>query len=133
MGAPTRYGRYSFPPENRSHHQPSRKKDPPRDKSLDMPSPYWNYDAKEFENAYQEKVRIARARGRVKPSKEDLTSRLSSIITIAGFVGGIFFLSNNITGNVVGNMTNSTSNFLGAGLLIIGLVAGFFWVKQKKS
>ncbi|MEK6891139.1 MAG: hypothetical protein AABX03_03290 [Nanoarchaeota archaeon] len=64
-------------------------------------------------------------------SKKDLTSRLSSIITIAGFVGGIFFLSSNITGNVIGNITNSTSNFLGAGLLIVSLVAGFFWLKRR--
>lgn len=53
--------------------------------------------------------------------------------SIVGVLGGIFFLSANITGNAIANMTNSTSNFLGAGLLIIGLVSGFFWIKGKKS
>ena len=31
---------------------------------------------------------------------------------IIGFIGSIFFLSNNITGNVIGNLTNSTSDII---------------------
>jgi len=30
-------------------------------------------------------------------------------------------------------MTTKTTSFLGAGLLIVGLVAGFFWVKSRKK
>jgi len=43
------------------------------------------------------------------------------------------FLSSNITGNAIAGMTIKTTSFLGAGLLIIGLVAGFFWLKSKKK
>ena len=62
---------------------------------------------------------------------QNLTARLSSIIAIAGIFGGLFFFSNTLTGNVIANVTNSTSNFLGVGLLVIGLVSGFVWVKKK--
>jgi len=69
---------------------------------------------------------------RIFPKRQDLTSLLSSVIAVAGIISGIFFLSSNLTGNVIGNLTNSTSNFIGVGLLILGLVAGFFWIKRKK-
>ena len=51
---------------------------------------------------------------------------------ILGFLGAIFFFSTNITGNVIGNMTNSTSNAIGAIFLVIGLVGAFFWMKKRK-
>jgi hypothetical protein len=66
-------------------------------------------------------------------STPDITSRLSSFIAIAGVLGGIFFLSTNITGNAIADMTTKTTSFLGAGLLIVGLVAGFFWLKGRKK
>lgn len=52
---------------------------------------------------------------------------------ILGVAGGIFFLSSNITGNAIADLTTKTTSFLGAGLLIVGLVAGFFWLKNKKN
>ena len=53
-------------------------------------------------------------------------------VAIVGILGGIFFLSSNITGNVIGNMTNSTSNFLGSVLLVIGIIGGFFWLRSRR-
>jgi len=67
----------------------------------------------------------------LRKKKSDLTSRLSSVIAIAGVLGGLFFLSTNITGNAIANVSQSSGNILGAVLLVIGLVAGFFWVKKK--
>ena len=58
---------------------------------------------------------------------------INFLIAIAGVLGGIFFLSTNITGNAIADLTTKTTSFLGAGLLIVGLVAGFFWVKGRKS
>ncbi len=63
-------------------------------------------------------------RKRRKPSK------LEGELAIIGIAGAIFFLSSNITGNVIGNLTNSTSNIIGAGLLVVGLIAGYFWLKK---
>ena len=69
--------------------------------------------------------------------EEKLTNERSrrgyAIIGTAGVLGGLFFISSNITGNAIANMTNSTSSFLGAGLLIIGLIAGLFWIKNKNK
>ncbi len=64
---------------------------------------------------------------------KDLGDKLTSIIAIAGLGAGIFFFSNNITGNAIANLTTKTTSFLGAGLLIVGLVAGFFWMNRKKN
>ncbi len=51
--------------------------------------------------------------------------------SIVGIIGGLFFLSSNITGNAIANVSQSSGNILGAVLLVVGLVAGFFWVKKK--
>jgi len=55
------------------------------------------------------------------------------ILTIAGLGAGIFFLSSNITGNAIADMTTKTISFLGAGLVIVGSVAGFFWIKSRNK
>jgi hypothetical protein len=54
-----------------------------------------------------------------------------AIASIVGILAGIFFLSSNITGNAIADMTTKTTSFLGAGLLIVGLVAGAFALKNK--
>ena len=46
-------------------------------------------------------------------------------------IGGAFFLSSNITGNVIANLTNQTSSFIGAGLLVIGLISGSIWLRSR--
>jgi len=56
---------------------------------------------------------------------------LSGMLSILGIFVGIFFLSNNVTGNVVG-LSNTTSSWIGGILILIGLVAGFFYVKNRK-
>lgn len=42
---------------------------------------------------------------------------------------GLFFLSPNITGNVIGNQTGP--NIIGVVLIILGLIIGFFSVRKK--
>lgn len=61
-----------------------------------------------------------------------LEHTVTSILAIFGLGIGIFFLSSNITGNAIAEMTTKTTSFLGAGLIIVGLVAGFFWLKNRK-
>ena len=63
--------------------------------------------------------------------KINLENKVVASVAIAGVLGGIFFLSTNITGNAIANLNVQSSSFLGAGLLVVGLVAGFFWVKKK--
>jgi len=50
---------------------------------------------------------------------------------IIGIFGGLFFLSPSITGNAIGGMAAIYANRIGAVLLIIGLIAGYFWIKKR--
>lgn len=51
---------------------------------------------------------------------------------LLGIFGGLFFLSSNMTGNVIGNVSQGFGNILGAGFLVVGLVAGFYLIKKRK-
>jgi hypothetical protein len=62
-----------------------------------------------------------------------LDYRLNSIIAIAGLGAGIFFLSSNITGNAIAELSTNTTSWVGGVLLAVGLVAGFFWIKSRKK
>lgn len=70
-----------------------------------------------------------------KKNEEDTSGleRFIAVISGIGILGSLFFLSPNITGNAISNLTTKTTSFLGVGLLIIGLVAGFFWLKRRKK
>ena len=84
--------------------------------------------------------KLYEAAGMDKKSRKDeirrrkgLESSLTSIITIAGLGAGIFFLSSNITGNAISDLTNSTSNIIGVVFLVIGLIASFFYFRKRKN
>ena len=51
-------------------------------------------------------------------------------IIIIGILGGLFFLSSNMTGKVVG-LSQNYSNGIGASLMIIGLIGTFFLMKKR--
>lgn len=54
-------------------------------------------------------------------------------ITFITFLFGIFFLSGNITGNVVGGLNQVSLNWIGILLLVLGLVEVFFILKKNKN
>lgn len=56
------------------------------------------------------------------------TVGFSSIILI---VGSIFFLSFNLTGNVIGSINQTSSNWIGGVLFLIGLVGAFAYFRKK--
>lgn len=92
----------------------------------------------EITGKYNVPVRFITATGdekapfkRILPKRLQLEQRITSIIAIAGLGAGLLFLSSNLTGNVIGN--SSTSNYLGIGLLLIGLILGYFYIKKKNS
>lgn len=89
----------------------------------------------DWRNKYAKREGLSKAllvdETKIVKNKKDLTSRVASVIAIAGVLSGLFFLSSNITGNAIANVSQSSSNVLGAVLLVVGLVAGFFWVKGK--
>ena len=65
--------------------------------------------------------------------KGSLEKRIASIVSGSLIGLSIAFLLPDITGNTISNMANSTSNIIGASLLIVGLVAGFFLLKSREK
>ena len=45
---------------------------------------------------------------------------------------GLLFLSPNITGNVIGS-GNGSANIVGVALLLIGIIAAFFYFRVKEK
>lgn len=61
----------------------------------------------------------------------NLEKKVLSIVATLGILSGLFFLSSNITGNVVGNLNQTSSNWIGGILFVIGLIGGYFFVRRK--
>ncbi len=55
------------------------------------------------------------------------------LISILGLVSGLFLLQTNLTGNAISNLSNTASSWIGGVLILIGVVAGFFWMKNRKK
>jgi len=51
-----------------------------------------------------------------------LENRIPAAASMISFIGSFFFLSSGITGNIIGNMTNSSVSMFGGLLFIIGLI-----------
>lgn len=54
------------------------------------------------------------------------------VIAVVGLVSGIFFFSTSVTGNAISNLSSTTSSWIGGVLVLIGVVALGFWIKNKK-
>ena len=63
--------------------------------------------------------------------KDKLKHGLEGSLTIIGILGGIFFLSPTLTGNVIGNLNQTTSKWIGGVLLIMGLIAALIYFRRK--
>ncbi|MFH1503326.1 MAG: hypothetical protein ABIE36_01560 [Candidatus Diapherotrites archaeon] len=53
-----------------------------------------------------------------------------AVLSIGSVLAGIFFLSPNLTGNVIGNMTRSSGNLIGGILFGLGIVGAFFTLRK---
>jgi hypothetical protein len=50
---------------------------------------------------------------------------------IVGLIGSILVMSSNMTGNVIGNMTQTTTNLIGALLFLVGIIGAFAYFKRR--
>lgn len=87
----------------------------------------------EATKAYRNAGRLKRVLGgefkpMSKPSKLEMVGVITAII---GVVGGLFFLSYNLTGNVIGSLNQNSSNWIGGVLFLIGLVGAFVYFRRK--
>ncbi len=73
---------------------------------------------------------------RKKDKKQNLEGKIvntAAIISAAGLVAGLFFLSSNLTGNAIAELSNKSSSWVGAVLLAIGLGGGLLWMKARRK
>jgi hypothetical protein len=64
--------------------------------------------------------------------KKKLEQIVSGVVGIFGLASSFFLLGSSVTGNAIGNLGKSSGSWLGIILLVIGLIAGFFWLKNRK-
>jgi hypothetical protein len=86
-----------------------------------------------FQSSFDDQARLFDDPIRIFPKKEDLEKRITGLITMISFGAGIFFLSPVLTGNAIGNINNVNSNWIGSGLIMIGLIGSFLWFKGKNK
>jgi hypothetical protein len=67
----------------------------------------------------------------IKEKDEGGLEKLTSIIAISSLALSLFFLSSNLTGNVIG-LNQTASNWIGAALFVLGLVGVFFYFRNRK-
>lgn len=64
--------------------------------------------------------------------KKSLEQRVSGATAILGIASSLFFLSSNVTGNAIGNLSKSSESWLGIILFVIGLIGAVGYFKSKK-
>ena len=52
-------------------------------------------------------------------------------VAIVLICGAMFFLSGNLTGNVIGSLNQTSSNWIGGVLFVVGLVGAFIYFKRR--
>lgn len=62
---------------------------------------------------------------------QTLESKVASIIGISTLILSLIFLSQNLTGNAIANLSTKTSGIIGVGLFIVGIVGSYFWFNKK--
>ena len=68
----------------------------------------------------------------IQKRKGNSLDNIVNLAIIAGaFLCSFIFLSGSITGNTILNSSIKASNFIGAGLFIVGVVASFIYTKKK--
>jgi len=61
---------------------------------------------------------------------KSLEKRVLGISSLVGFVFSIFFLSSNLTGNIIGNLDSSSANLSGILIFLASLLFGFLALKK---
>jgi len=74
-------------------------------------------------------ARKIKARAEKNTRRSDSKLWIAGTVGIVGLIGGMLFLSPNITGNAVG-INELASNIFGTILLVTGLIGSFFWLRS---
>jgi len=113
----------------------------------------WNRADKKGNNSYyrvKEKEEVIHAKRRInelsnwgkevgreireeEQKEKNLEGKVISIITIGSLLISVLFLSFNITGNAIADLSVKSSSLVGVGLFAIALISGFFWLRNRKK
>lgn len=89
----------------------------------------WNSDM-----TIETKLNISRLEKKMALQKVENRKKLAILtVSILGIFGSAFFLSSNMTGNAIADLSTNTTSWVSEALLIVGLVAGFFWIRNRKK
>jgi hypothetical protein len=88
--------------------------------------------ALKFHKTYHERQARNYAKDLSAAENEGVARRNYGFIALAGILGSIFFLSSNINGNVIADLSVKTTSFLSVGCLLVGLIAGFIFLQSRK-
>ena len=83
-----------------------------------------NSRAKERINKINSQIEKLESKGK------SLEKRVLGISSLVGFVFSIFFLSSNLTGNIIGNLDSSSANLSGILIFLASLLFGFLALKK---
>jgi len=84
----------------------------------------------EMDSAYK---RLEEAQEGTYQTRRSFLQKLGGSFVFLFLFLGIFFLQLNITGNAIADLSTNTTSWVGGVLLVVGLFAGFFWIKNKKK
>lgn len=84
-----------------------------------------------LQNAEESRTHYKNITGQEIPRHHHRGKGLEGTIAVLGILGGIILLPANMTGNVIVDLTPKATSFLGVGLFLVGLMAGFFWFKGR--
>jgi len=65
--------------------------------------------------------------------KEVKPGDMALSLAVVAFIFGVLLSSSNLTGNAIGNLSQTTSNWIGVGIFAIGLVGIFVYLKKKSK
>jgi len=66
------------------------------------------------------------------PKNRALERRVYAIASIFSLVAALFFISFNLTGNSIGNLSRDSLSLLGVGFFVLGLITFIFFKSRKK-
>jgi len=68
----------------------------------------------------------------IKSPRSKTAEKVGVTMAVAGFGASIFFIGSNFTGNVIGSLSVDTTNLIGVGAFLVGIVGAMLCFKRKK-
>ena len=63
--------------------------------------------------------------------EKGLEGKMPAVLTLGGVILGLGLFSSNLTGNAIADLTIKTSNMIGAGIFVLGIVGSYFYFRKK--